>query len=65
MNRNARPEWIGIGVRNHPESVSGMAQNTQVVDLREADEETKTFRRTIVRTLDPNEYNIHIAEFLI
>ena len=28
MNRNARPEWIGIGVRNHPESVSGMAQNT-------------------------------------
>jgi hypothetical protein len=42
-----------------------MAQNTQVVDLREADEETKTFRRTIVRTLDPNEYNIHIAEFLI
>ena len=31
MNRNARPEWIGIGVRNHPESVSGMAQNTHLL----------------------------------
>jgi len=29
MNRNVQPEWIGTGVRNQPESVSGMAQNTQ------------------------------------
>jgi len=31
MNRNARPEWIGTGVRNRPESVSGMARNTQIL----------------------------------
>jgi hypothetical protein len=43
----------------------GEYRKGNVVDLREGDEETKTFRRTIVRTLDPNEYNIHVAEFLI
>jgi len=35
------------------------------VDLRERDEETKDFRRSIVKTLDPNEYNINVAEFLM
>ncbi len=35
------------------------------VDLREMDEETKGFRRSIVKTLDPNEYNINVAEFLM
>ena len=29
INRNARPEWIGIGGRNRPESVAGMRRNTQ------------------------------------
>jgi len=43
----------------------GEYRKGNVEDLREVDEETKTFRRTIVKTLDPNEYNIHIAEFLI
>jgi hypothetical protein len=28
INRNARPEWIGIGGRNRPESVAGMRRNT-------------------------------------
>ena len=28
INRNARPEWIGIGGRNQSESVAGMARNT-------------------------------------
>ena len=32
INRNARPEWIGTAVRNQPESVSGMARNTQGKD---------------------------------
>jgi HD-GYP domain-containing protein (c-di-GMP phosphodiesterase class II) len=35
------------------------------VDLKETDESTGNFRRSIVRTLDPNEYNVNIAEFLI
>jgi hypothetical protein len=29
INRNARPEWIGIGGRNRSESVAGMRRNTQ------------------------------------
>jgi hypothetical protein len=36
-----------------------------MVDLREMDEETKDFRRSIVKTLDPNEYNLNVAEFLM
>jgi len=35
------------------------------VDLKETDQDTGFFRRTIVKTLDPNEYNLNIAEFLI
>lgn len=35
------------------------------VDLREIDPETGHFKRWIVKTLDPNEYNINVAEFLI
>jgi hypothetical protein len=35
------------------------------VDLKETEGETGIFRRTIVKTLDPNEYNLNIAEFLI
>ena len=30
INRNARPEWIGIGGRNQSESVAGMRRNTQL-----------------------------------
>ena len=37
----------------------------EIVDLREIDEVTRDFRRTIVKTLDPNEYNINVAEFLM
>ncbi len=37
----------------------------EIVDLREMDEGTKDFKRSIVKTLDPNEYNINVAEFLI
>jgi hypothetical protein len=36
-----------------------------MVDLREMDEGMRPFKRSIVRTLDPNEYNIHVAEFLL
>jgi hypothetical protein len=35
------------------------------VDLREMDEVTRDFKRSIVKTLDPNEYNINVAELLI
>lgn len=43
----------------------GEYRKGSMVDLREMDEETKDFRRTIVKTLDPNEYNINVAEFLM
>src|SRR5512139_656899 len=37
----------------------------KVVDLKEMDEGTNTLKRGIVKTLDPNEYNINVAEFII
>ena len=43
----------------------GEYRKGQAVDLREMDEAGKNFKRTIVKTLDPNEYNINVAEFLI
>jgi HD-GYP domain-containing protein (c-di-GMP phosphodiesterase class II) len=43
----------------------GEYRKGKVVDLREMDEATRDFRRSIVKTLDPNEYNINVAEFLI
>jgi hypothetical protein len=43
----------------------GEYRRGNVVDLKEMDEATKDFKRTIVKTLDPNEYNINVAEFLI
>jgi hypothetical protein len=36
-----------------------------VVDLKELDETTGEFKRTIVKTLDPNEYHINVSEFII
>lgn len=35
------------------------------IDLKETDGASGNFKRTIVKTLDPNEYNLNIAEFLI
>jgi HD-GYP domain-containing protein (c-di-GMP phosphodiesterase class II) len=43
----------------------GEYRKGKVVDLREMDEGTKDFKRSIVKTLDPNEYNMNVAEFLI
>jgi putative nucleotidyltransferase with HDIG domain len=43
----------------------GEYRKGRLVDLREMDETTKDYRRTIVKTLDPNEYNINVAEFFI
>jgi hypothetical protein len=43
----------------------GDYKKAEVVDLREVDEGTRDFKRTIVKTLDPNEYNINVAEFLM
>jgi putative nucleotidyltransferase with HDIG domain len=37
----------------------------EIVDLREMDPAIGGFKRSIVRTLDPNEYNINVAEFFI
>jgi hypothetical protein len=43
----------------------GEYRKGEVVDLREADPATGSFKRSIVKTLDPNEYNINVAEFFI
>jgi putative nucleotidyltransferase with HDIG domain len=44
---------------------NGEYRKGSVVDLREMDETTSQFKRSIVRTLDPNEYNINVSEYLI
>jgi HD-GYP domain-containing protein (c-di-GMP phosphodiesterase class II) len=43
----------------------GEYRKGRLVDLREMEEGTKDFKRSIVKTLDPNEYNMNVAEFLI
>ena len=43
----------------------GEYRKGKVVDLREKDEATGEYLRKVVRTLDPNEYNINIGEFFI
>jgi putative nucleotidyltransferase with HDIG domain len=43
----------------------GEYRKGKVVDLREMDESTREFKWNIVKTLDPNEYNINVAEFLV
>jgi putative nucleotidyltransferase with HDIG domain len=43
----------------------GEYRKAKVVDLREMDEAAGDFKRSIVKTLDPNEYNINVAEFLL
>jgi putative nucleotidyltransferase with HDIG domain len=43
----------------------GEYRKAKVVDLRERDEAAGDFKRSIVKTLDPNEYNIYVAEFLL
>lgn len=43
----------------------GEYRKGKIVDLGEMDDEGRTFKRSIVKTLDPNEYNLNVAEFLI
>jgi hypothetical protein len=43
----------------------GEYQKREVVDLREMDEISGEFKRSIVRTLDPNAFQINISEFII
>ncbi|HUL23551.1 MAG TPA: HD domain-containing phosphohydrolase [Thermodesulfobacteriota bacterium] len=43
----------------------GEYRKERVVDLTEMDGGSGEFKRSIVKTLDPNEYNINVAEFFI
>lgn len=43
----------------------GEYRKGKVVDLKEVEESTGAYKRSIPKTLDPNEYNINVAEFLI
>jgi HD-GYP domain-containing protein (c-di-GMP phosphodiesterase class II) len=43
----------------------GEYRKGKVVDLKERDDASGGFKRGIVKTLDPNEYNLNVAEFLM
>ena len=43
----------------------GAYRKGKVVDLKERDETAGEFKRTIVKTLNPNDYNLNVAEFFI
>jgi putative nucleotidyltransferase with HDIG domain len=43
----------------------GQYRKGKIIDLTEKDEATGGYKWNIVKTLDPNEYNINIAEYLI
>lgn len=43
----------------------GRYHKGKIVDLAEQDESTGGYKRSIVKTLDPNEYSLHVAEYLI
>jgi hypothetical protein len=43
----------------------GEYRKGKVVDLGERDGVSGDFKKTIVKTLNPNEYNINVAEFFI
>ncbi len=43
----------------------GEYRKGKVVNLKERDDANGEFKRSIVRTLDPNEYNLNVAEFLM
>ena len=43
----------------------GEYQKGEMVDLRELDEKAGQYKRTIVKTLNPNDYHINVAEYLI
>jgi putative nucleotidyltransferase with HDIG domain len=43
----------------------GEYRRGKVVDMAETDETTGKYKWTIMKTLDPNEYNINVAEFLL
>ncbi len=43
----------------------GEYRKGRVIDLTEKDEATGEYKWTVVKTLDPNEYHINIAEYLI
>ena len=43
----------------------GEYRKGKIVDLKERDNATGEFKKSIVKTLDPNEYNLNVAEFLM
>jgi hypothetical protein len=43
----------------------GEYQKGEKVDLTEVDETTQEYKRSIVRTLDPNQYHINVSEYII
>ena len=44
---------------------NGEYRKGKVLDLKERDDASGNFKRSIVKTLDPNEYNLNVAEFLM
>jgi len=73
---NTNEMGIVIQIQGEPELIDrpkvallyysdGEYKKGKVVDLKEMDEATGAYKKAIVKTLDPNEYNINVAEFLI
>ena len=69
---------VGVVIENNPlpsftyrpllkliTDAQGRKYDGPVVDLAETDPRTKMFRRTIVKTLDPEKYHIPVADVLI
>jgi hypothetical protein len=69
---------LAIVVENSPETTqmlrpkvklitdtSGNKTDGETVDLTEVDPVTKTFKRTIVKVLDPDKYGIRVADYFL
>lgn len=69
---------LGIVVKNHSEVAqmlrpcvklitdrAGNKQDGEIVDLNELDPETKTYKRTILKSLDPEKYRVRVADYLL
>lgn len=65
IEKNPLPSFICRPLFKLIADAQGRKYDGPVVDLAEKDPQTKTFRRTIIMTLDPGKYQISVAEVLI
>lgn len=69
---------LGIVIQNHSETAlllrprvklitdeAGNKRDGEVVDLSEVDPETNKYKRTIIKSLDPEKYKVRVADYLL